>query len=77
MKHRRQMGNNERESCGPGNNCVVCLFRSLDFARNLRKVWAYKEVSMNSEKSTVLVLVAVYIHAYKHVYVTYHYACLL
>lgn len=64
------MGNNERESCGLGNNCVVCLFR------NLRKVWVYKEVSMNSEKFIVLVLVVVYIYVYKYVYVTYYYVCL-
>lgn len=71
------MGNDERETCGPVNNCLMCLFWNLEFARNLREVGAYKEVNMYSEKSTVFVLVAVCIHAYKHVYVICHHACLL
>lgn len=71
------MGNDERESSGPVDNCLVCLFRSLEFARNLKKTWACKEVSIHSKKSTVLVLVAVSIHAFKHVSVNYHHACLL
>lgn len=58
------MGNDERESCGSASNCLVCLLKSLKFARYLRKAWVDKEVSVYSEKPTVLVLVAVYLHDY-------------